>query len=61
MTSPVTFLKEVKAELLKVTWPTRKQAIRLTIVVLVVSVIVGLYIGILDYILTKITEILLKK
>ena len=61
MNKVITFLKEVKAELLKVTWPTRKQAIRLTIVVLVVSVIVGLYIGILDYILTKITEILLKK
>lgn len=61
MTSPVVFLKEVKAELLKVTWPTRKEAIRLTGIVLIISVIVGLYIGGLDYIFTKITEFLLKK
>lgn len=61
MTSPAIFLKEVKAELLKVTWPTRKEAIRLTGIVLIISVIVGLYIGGLDYIFTKITEILLKK
>jgi preprotein translocase subunit SecE len=61
MTSPVTFLHEVKTELLKVTWPTKKEAIRLTIVVVAISALVGFYIGGLDFIFTKITEALLKK
>lgn len=61
MTSPATFLHEVKTELLKVTWPTRKETIRLTLVVIALSAVVGFYIGGLDYIFTKITEVLLKK
>jgi len=56
---PVIFLKEVKSELAKVTWPTRDQVIKLTIVVVVVSFIIGLYIGGLDLIMTKITALFL--
>jgi len=54
---PVTFLAEVKSELSKVVWPTRAQAIRLTAIVIGVSVAVGLFIGVLDFLLTKLTEI----
>ena len=32
-----TFVKETQSELRKVTWPTREEAIRLTVVVLVIS------------------------
>ena len=56
---PVIFLKEVKSELAKVTWPTRDQVIKLTIVVVAVSFIIGLYIGGLDLIMTKITALFL--
>ncbi|MDP3998920.1 MAG: preprotein translocase subunit SecE [bacterium] len=59
MAKPVTFLKEVKVEMGKVTWPTRKEAIRLTLVVIAVSVLVGIFIGGADYILTKIMAIIL--
>lgn len=51
---PLKFFKEVRSELKRVVWPTRQQAIRLTGMVIIVSVIVGIYIGALDYILTKI-------
>ena len=61
MTTPVTFLKEVRDELKKVVWPTREQTIRLTIVVIGVSIGVGLFIGTLDFIFTKLTEIVLKR
>jgi len=61
MTSPVTFLREVKTELLKVTWPTRQEAIRLTVVVVALSAVVGFYIGGLDFVFAKITEVLLGK
>ena len=51
---PLKFLKEVRSELKRVVWPTRQEAVRLTTVVIIVSVLVGIYIGALDYILTKI-------
>ena len=47
-------------ELKRVTWPTRKETIRLTLVVLVISLIIGLYIGIIDVGLTKVLEYLTK-
>ena len=46
------FLKEVVAELKKVTWPTKEELTGSTIVVIVVSVIVAIFIGIVDRILT---------
>lgn len=58
--SPVIFLKEVQEELKKVVWPTREEVIRLTLVVIIISLIVGLFLGGIDIMLTKITEILIK-
>ena len=46
------FLKEVVAELRKVTWPSKDELIGSTIVTIVVSVIVAIFIGIVDRILT---------
>ncbi|OGE77280.1 preprotein translocase subunit SecE [Candidatus Daviesbacteria bacterium RIFCSPLOWO2_02_FULL_41_8] len=53
------FLKEVKEELLKVAWPSREQTIRYTILVVIVAVAVGLFLGGLDYILTVLTAFIL--
>jgi preprotein translocase subunit SecE len=47
------YFKESKEELSKVTWPTRKQTIEMTIVVIVVVLLVGSYLGGIDYLLTK--------
>lgn len=58
---PVVFLKEVKAELLKVVWPTRSEVVKLTIIVIGVSVAIGLYIGGLDFVFTKMTDLLVKR
>ncbi len=57
---PIKFLKEVRSELKRVTWPTRQEAIRLTSMVIAVSIVVGIYIGALDYLFTKIMALLLK-
>ena len=57
---PIKFLKEVRSELKRVTWPTKNEAIRLTSMVIAVSIVVGIYIGALDYLFTKIMELLLK-
>lgn len=46
--NPLTFLREVRTELQKVEWPSRKQTVRLTLVVLSVSVGIAVYVGALD-------------
>jgi len=45
------FLKEVVAELRKVTWPSKDELIGSTIVTIVVSLIVAIFIGVVDRIL----------
>jgi len=59
-TSPISFLRETKDELKKVVWPTRQEVIRLTFVVIAVSLIVGLFLGGLDFVFTKILETVVK-
>ena len=59
--NPAIFLKEVKSELSKVIWPTRDQVIRFTFVVIAVSIVFGFYIGGLDLIFTKMTNLLVGK
>lgn len=51
---------DVFEELKKVTWPTRKETIRLTGIVIGISLIIGLYIGIIDILLTKGLDVLTK-
>jgi preprotein translocase SecE subunit len=60
MTSPILYLQQTYDEMKKVAWPTRDTVIKLTIIVLVISVIVGIYIGGLDYLFVKATEMILK-
>jgi preprotein translocase subunit SecE len=60
MFNPITYFKEVREELTKVTWPTRQQTIQKTTLVIVSSVVVGFYIGALDFIFTKLSELIIK-
>ncbi len=53
-----TFIKEVRTELAKVTWPTRPDTIRLTIVVIAISIGVGIYLGGLDLLFTQLLKLL---
>ena len=43
------FILEIVDELKKVVWPTRREAIRLTIMVLAICVAVGIFLGAIDY------------
>lgn len=54
------FLFEVLAELKKVTWPTKSDTIKLTGLVTVVSLGVGIFVGGLDIIFTNISALLFK-
>jgi preprotein translocase subunit SecE len=42
------YFKEVVSELRKVSWPTREQVRNLTVLVFAISLVVGLYITVLD-------------
>ncbi len=53
MKQVLNFFNEVKLEVSKVTWPKRENVIRLTLIVFLVSGILGAYVGGLDFIFTK--------
>jgi len=46
------FLKETKVELKKVNWPTRKETIKYTLIVVGVSFAVAIFLGGLDLLFT---------
>ena len=52
------FIDEAWSELKKVSWPTREQVRNLTILVLGVSLAVGLYITVFDFIFTEAVRML---
>ncbi len=55
----VQFLAQAKTELKKVTWPTRKQTLASTGVVMVIVAISSLYLGVIDLILAKLVKFIL--
>ncbi len=57
----VNFFNEVRAELSKVAWPNKEQIIRYTILIIIVTVAVGAFLGALDYILTFLTAYILER
>lgn len=55
------FLREVKVELKKVTWPSRKQAIGSTVVVIILVMIIAFFLGIADMGLSSIVRFVLQQ
>ncbi len=53
------FFRETKAEFKKVIWPTRKQLINNSIVVIVTIIAAGLFVGALDIVLNEIVKLTL--
>jgi preprotein translocase SecE subunit len=53
------YLVESWAELKKVAWPTRETVIRLTLLVIAVSVAVGIYISVLDRLFNSLLDLVL--
>ncbi|MEE8162951.1 MAG: preprotein translocase subunit SecE [Anaerolineae bacterium] len=46
----IKYLKETRAELRKVSWPSRQQALNLTLIVVAFTVFMAALLGIIDYI-----------
>jgi preprotein translocase subunit SecE len=55
----IQFIKEAKIELKKVTWPTPKQTLASTAVVIIIVFIVSIYLGIVDFVLAKLVKFVL--
>ena len=56
ITKALEFLTEVKVEVNKVTWPSRREALGGTAVVVVVVLLMATFLGIIDAILSKIVQ-----
>lgn len=54
-----TYLKQVREELSKVEWPDRNEAIKLTLTVVVITLIVGGFVGVLDFVFARLLETIL--
>jgi len=59
ITKAIGFLAEVRAEIKRVTWPTRAEALGGTAVVVVVVLLMALFLGVVDAILAKIVQSLI--
>ena len=49
MNKIITFLREVRVELAKVSWPTRSQTVVYTLVVIGISLFMAAFLGLLDF------------
>lgn len=52
----VNFLKDVKAELKKVAWPSKDETIGTTTVVIIFVVLMAIFLGVIDVTLSKIIQ-----
>ena len=50
------YLKETKAEMKHVIWPSRTETIYYTIIVIVLSVLVAYYLGFFDYLFSLVLQ-----
>ena len=58
--NPITrYFRETSAELRKVSWPTREEAIRLTILVLIVVILFSAFLGGLDILFRRLVGFLI--
>ncbi len=57
MNKLITFIKEAKEELLKVNWPSKKQTLNYTLIVIGISLAVAAFLGSLDYIFSYLLKV----
>jgi preprotein translocase subunit SecE len=55
----VRYFRETRAELGKVSWPTRREALNLTLIVLAVTLTMAAFLGSLDYVFTQFFELVI--
>jgi preprotein translocase subunit SecE len=56
MSRAIQYIKDTRAELAHVTWPTRKQAIAFTLIVIGISLLTAFFLGFFDYLFSLIIQ-----
>jgi preprotein translocase subunit SecE len=56
----INYFKDVKAELAHVSWPSKKQVVLFTTLVVVLSLLTALYLGVFDFVFSQGAKGLLK-
>jgi preprotein translocase subunit SecE len=57
--NPLDFVRDVRSELRKVSWPSQRETINLTVVVMAFSIVVGLFLGGIDFVFQTLFKLLL--
>ena len=60
MKNPLKFIQEVKQEAFRVTWPTSKETLQGTLMVIAMAIVASIFFLLLDQVLKFLLEILLK-
>ena len=60
LTKPKNFFNEVRSELSKVSWSTRKELLASTVLVITVTAIMTVFIGIVDMVLSRFLSVVFK-
>ncbi len=56
----VRYFKETRAEIRKVSWPTREEATNLTLIVLGVTIAMAIFLGAVDFIFASLIQLLVR-
>lgn len=56
MQAILTFLREAKVELSRVNWPSQQEIMRYTVLVIVISITVAVFLGALDFLFSFLVE-----
>ncbi|WP_456456578.1 preprotein translocase subunit SecE [Thermovibrio sp.] len=59
--SPFQFLKEVREELSRVSWPSKEEVIEATVGVIVFCAFIAVYFWILDFVFSRALELIIAK
>ena len=60
MSNPLKYVQQVRSEVSKIVWPTRKETMTTTLMVFVMAAIVALFFFIIDTLTSNILDIILK-
>ncbi len=54
------YLTSVRTEIGRVSWPSRREVVSLTVLIILLAVVLGVYLGLADLIVTQILRVLLR-
>ncbi len=60
MNKLVNYLKGAREELAKVVWPTKETTVKHTLVVIVISLVIAIFLGSIDFLFNEVLEIIIK-